>query len=78
MVEPLRRAYDALPAPKAVVAVGVCPIGGGAFAGTSGLARSLADRVPVDLYVPGCPPTPVALLAALGRLIGRPTAPGEG
>ncbi len=78
MTEPLRRTYDALPAPKAVVAVGVCPIGGGAFAGTPGLDRNLAELVPVDRFVPGCPPTPVAVLEALERLIGRPPAPEGG
>ncbi len=76
MVEPLRRAYDALPAPKVVVAVGVCPISGGVFAGGRGLRGPLDTLVPVDVYVPGCPPTPLnvldGLLTAIGR--GRPRA----
>ncbi len=71
MVEPLRRAYDALPAPKAVVAVGACPISGGVFAGTEGLASALDGLVPVDVYVPGCPPTPTAILDGLLKLNGR-------
>lgn len=71
MVEPMRRAYEALPAPKAVVAVGVCPISGGIFAGNPGLRSSLDDVVPVDLYVPGCPPPPLAVLDAILKLIGR-------
>ncbi|HTW40595.1 MAG TPA: NADH:ubiquinone oxidoreductase [Thermoplasmata archaeon] len=71
MVEPLRRAYEALPAPKAVVAVGACPISGGAFAGTPGLAPVLAELLPVDVFVPGCPPTPVNLLDGLLMLSGR-------
>lgn len=71
MVEPLRRAYDALPAPKTVVAVGVCPISGGAFAGTPGLRPSLDGIVPVDVYVPGCPPSPVNVLDGLLRVSGR-------
>lgn len=78
MVEPLRRAYDALPAPKAVVAVGVCPIGGGTFAGTPGLVGALADLVPVDVFVPGCPPSPVAVLDGLLRLAGRERRTTEG
>ncbi|HTT72802.1 MAG TPA: NADH-quinone oxidoreductase subunit NuoB [Thermoplasmata archaeon] len=77
MVEPLRRAYEALPAPKAVVAVGVCPISGGAFRGSPGLKGSLDEIVPVDLYVPGCPPSPVNVLDGLLRVIGRGRAGGE-
>ena len=71
MAEPLRRAYDALPHPKAVVAVGACPISGGAFAGTAGLAGSLEEIVPVDVFVPGCPPAPIVILDALLKLHGR-------
>jgi Ni,Fe-hydrogenase III small subunit len=71
MAAPLRRAYDALPAPKAVVAVGACPISGGVFAGTPGLAGSLEEIVPVDVFVPGCPPTPTNVLDGLLRLNGR-------
>lgn len=71
MVEPLRRAYDALPAPKAVVAIGACPISGGAFAGTPKLAATLGDLLPVDVFIPGCPPTPVNILDGLLTLTGR-------
>ncbi|HTZ61791.1 MAG TPA: NADH:ubiquinone oxidoreductase [Thermoplasmata archaeon] len=72
MREPLRRAFEAIPAPKAVVAVGACPISGGAFSGTPGLAGGLDELLPVDVFVPGCPPPPVALLAALARIAGTP------
>jgi Ni,Fe-hydrogenase III small subunit len=75
MTEPLRRAYEALPAPKAVVAVGACPISGGVFAGTPGLAGTLEDLVPVDVFVPGCPPTPVSILDGLLRLASRRRRP---
>jgi formate hydrogenlyase subunit 7 len=78
MVEPLRRAYEAMPAPKAVLAVGVCPISGGIFAGTPGLAASLAEIVPVDAFVPGCPPAPVQVLDGVLRLVGRNRPPGGG
>ncbi|HTS32628.1 MAG TPA: NADH-quinone oxidoreductase subunit NuoB [Thermoplasmata archaeon] len=71
MVPSLQRAYEALPEPKLVVAVGACPISGGAFAGTPGLAASLDDVLPVDVYVPGCPPTPVQVLDGLLRAVGR-------
>ena len=71
MLEPLRRAYDALPAPKAVVAVGACPISGGAFAGTPGLVARLGDLLPVDVFLPGCPPCPISILDGLLKLNGR-------
>ncbi|MGA9839507.1 MAG: NADH:ubiquinone oxidoreductase [Thermoplasmata archaeon] len=71
MVEPLRRAYDALPEPKAVMAVGACPISGGLFAGTPGVAGELEKIVSVDAFVPGCPPSPVNILDGLLRLSGR-------
>ncbi len=71
MVEPLRRAYEAMPGPKSVVAVGACPISGGAFRGRPGLRESLDGLVPVDRYVPGCPPTPIQILDAILSLQGR-------
>ncbi len=74
MAEPLRRAYEALPGPKAVVAVGACPISGGAFAGAPGLVPGLAEIVPVDVFVPGCPPSPTAILDAILKLNGRDRA----
>lgn len=68
----LRKTWDATPEPKVVVAVGACGISGGIF-GTNYATRGGVDRViPVDVYIPGCPPRPEALLhgilAALGRL----------
>lgn len=71
MVEPLRRAYDAMPEPKSVIAVGVCPISGGAFSDTPGLWSSLEEILPVDVFVPGCPPTPVNVLDGILRAVGR-------
>ncbi|HTP55673.1 MAG TPA: NADH-quinone oxidoreductase subunit NuoB [Thermoplasmata archaeon] len=71
MVEPVRRAYEAMPGPKAVIAVGACPISGGAFRGNPGLRASIDELVPVDIYVPGCPPTPVQILDAILTLVGR-------
>jgi formate hydrogenlyase subunit 7 len=78
MVVPLRRAFEALPEPKAVVAVGACPISGGVFAGTPGLTAALSEVVPVDVFVPGCPPTPVQILDGLLRVTGRARAPAGG
>ncbi len=71
MIEPVRRAYEALPAPKAVVAAGVCAIDGGLFRENAGIRGPLDHVLPVSVYVPGCPPTPIALLAGLRRAAGR-------
>jgi Ni,Fe-hydrogenase III small subunit len=65
LVGPVRSAYDAMPAPKAVVAVGACAIDGGIFAGRTGLPGPLDSILPVDVYVPGCPPPPIAILRGL-------------
>ncbi len=65
MREPLRRAYEVMPAPKAVVAAGTDACGGG-FAAGVGEVEGGVDRVlPVDVYVPGSPPSPIALLNGL-------------
>ena len=71
MAEPLRRTYDAVPAPKVVVAVGDCARNCGVFAGAYGVAGAVSDLVDVDVEVPGCPPPPEAIVAALRGLTGR-------
>jgi Ni,Fe-hydrogenase III small subunit len=67
----LRTAYDAMPEPKRVIAVGVCAINGGIFGPSLMCAGGAADAVPVDVVVPGCPPPPLAILHALLMLCGR-------
>ncbi|MFG1282511.1 NADH-quinone oxidoreductase subunit B family protein [Xanthobacter autotrophicus] len=69
MAEALKRTYDATPSPKWVVAAGDCAINGGIFAGSSACAGGVEAIVPVDLRIPGCPPTPVALLTGLLALL---------
>jgi Ni,Fe-hydrogenase III small subunit/formate hydrogenlyase subunit 6/NADH:ubiquinone oxidoreductase subunit I len=67
----LRKTYDATPDPKLVVAVGACGISGGIF-GTNYATRGGVDQViPVDVYVPGCPPRPEALLHGILLAVGR-------
>lgn len=61
----LRRAYDATPEPKFVIAVGDCAKGCGILAANYATFSKVADVIPVDVEVPGCPPSPSALLSAI-------------
>jgi Ni,Fe-hydrogenase III small subunit len=69
MREALRRTYDATPSPKWVVAVGACARDGGLFAASAACARGVADVIPVDLTIAGCPPSPLDLLEGLLTLL---------
>lgn len=71
MAQPLRRTHDAAPRPCLVVAVGDCARGCGPFAAGYGVAGRAADVVDVDLEVPGCPPEPEQIVAALRRITRR-------
>ena len=71
MLEALRRTYDATPGPKWVVAAGACALDGGLYAGSYASADGVAAVLPVDLHIPGCPPTPTALLKGLLALMAR-------
>ena len=64
MREPLRRTYDAMPAPRWVMAVGTCAVSGGVAAGGYACGHGLDGVLPVDLYLPGCPPNPAAMIEA--------------
>lgn len=71
MADPLVKAYEAMPEPRRVVALGDCARDCGVFAGAYGVQGRVSDLVPVDVTVPGCPPEPEAIIAALRRLSGR-------
>ena len=71
MQEALQRTYDAMPAPKWVVAAGACALDGGLYAGSYACVGGVAAVIPVDLAIPGCPPTPTALLKGLLALMAR-------
>ncbi len=71
MVEPLRLTIEAVPRPRLIVAVGDAAIAGGAFAGGYGVAGVVSDFAPVDLEIPGSPPEPAEIVAALRMLSGR-------
>jgi Ni,Fe-hydrogenase III small subunit len=61
----LRRTYDATPEPKWVVAVGDCGCSGGMFGESYASCGKVSNVIPVDVEVPGCPPTPLALLQGI-------------
>ncbi len=63
--------YAAIPEPKLVIASGACAIGGGPFIGSPEAHDGIGDLLPVDLYIPGCPPHPYTALDGLLRLMGR-------
>ena len=67
----LRATYDAVPAPKIVIAVGACAISGGPYIGHPEAHDGAGSVLPVDLFVPGCPPHPLTILDGLLRLLGR-------
>ena len=70
MREALERTWAAIPNPKWVVAAGDCAAGGGVFAGSYAVVGGVPAVVPVDLFIPGCPPSPKQLLAGLLALFG--------
>jgi len=71
MREPLQRAYDAMPAPRWVMAVGACAVSGGIAGGGYSCGNGLEGVLPVDLYLPGCPPNPAAMIQALMMFLDR-------
>ncbi len=73
----LKRTYDATPEPKLVVAVGDCGCTGGIFGESYASLGRVANVIPVDVTVPGCPPTPVALLQGILAAVSRGTAPPD-
>ena len=78
MREALERTYQAMPGPKWVVAVGDCAKDGGCFAGSYAVVGGVAEVVPVDLHIPGCPPTPTAMLRGLLALLERADSRASG
>ena len=62
MATPLRKTYEATPAPKVVIALGDCAMNCGVFRGGHGVEGSVADVLDVDLEIPGCPPEPQVII----------------
>jgi Ni,Fe-hydrogenase III small subunit len=71
MAEALRRTWEATPDPKIVIAVGDCGRDAGIFRGSYAVVGGVADVLPVDAVIPGCPPSPRALLEGLLAVLER-------
>lgn len=71
MAQPLRNTLDAVPQPRVVIAVGDCARNCGVFADGYGVLGAVADVIPVDLEVPGCPPRPQQIIDALRSVTDR-------
>jgi Ni,Fe-hydrogenase III small subunit/Pyruvate/2-oxoacid:ferredoxin oxidoreductase delta subunit len=66
----LKKTYEAVPDPKLVIAVGACAISGGPFIDHPETHNGVESILPIDLYVPGCPPHPITIMDGLLRLLG--------
>jgi Ni,Fe-hydrogenase III small subunit len=71
MIEVLKRTYESMPNPKVVISIGACAISGGIFHDTEGFVSPIHDIIPVDVTVPGCPPTPIQILEGLLLTVGK-------
>ena len=71
MAQPLRNTVEATPKPRVVIACGDCALNRGIFAGAYGVVGAVGDVVAVDVEIPGCPPTPSQIVAALRSVTGR-------
>ncbi|HEY9088976.1 MAG TPA: NADH-quinone oxidoreductase subunit B family protein [Anaerolineaceae bacterium] len=67
--ERLQRIYEQMPEPKFVVAVGSCAISGGAFRGLYNIMGGIDEVIPVNVFVPGCPPRPEAIIYGVVQLL---------
>ncbi len=71
----LQKTYEAVPPPKLVIAVGACAISGGPYVDHAEVHNGANSTVPVDLYIPGCPPHPITILDGLLRWLGKLPTP---
>lgn len=71
MRDAVYRTYEAIPEPRLVIAVGACAINGGPFRDSPEVGNGVPADLPVDLWIPGCPPHPLTVLDGLLRLLGR-------
>jgi Ni,Fe-hydrogenase III small subunit/NAD-dependent dihydropyrimidine dehydrogenase PreA subunit len=71
MADAVKATYEAVPSPKLVVAVGACGCSGGIFAGSHAVVGAVDAVIPVDGYIPGCPPTPAMLVTGILEVLRR-------
>jgi Ni,Fe-hydrogenase III small subunit len=71
MRDAVYRTYEATPEPRLVIAVGACAMNGGPFRDSPEVGNGIPSDLPVDLWIPGCPPHPLTVLDGLLRLLGR-------
>jgi formate hydrogenlyase subunit 7 len=71
MEDPLRQTYEAMPDPRLVVAVGACACSGGIFGPSAFSLGGVGEVLPVDVFIPGCPPSPLTLIHGLLLALGR-------
>jgi Ni,Fe-hydrogenase III small subunit/ferredoxin-like protein FixX len=74
MADAVKATYDAVPAPKLVVAVGACGCSGGIFTGSHAIIGAVDAVIPVDGFIPGCPPTPAMLVTGILEVLRRHVA----
>ena len=71
MAQPLRNTLEATPAPRVVIACGDCALNRGVFGDAYGVVGAVGEVIPVDIEIPGCPPTPTQIVSALRSVTGR-------
>lgn len=71
MADAVKATYEAVPFPKLVAAVGACGCSGGIFAGSHAIVGAVDAVIPVDGYIPGCPPTPAMLVTGILEILRR-------
>jgi Ni,Fe-hydrogenase III small subunit len=71
MEQPLQRTYQAMPRPRIVAAMGACSISGGIFRGSYTCHGGVAEVIPVDVFIPGCPPRPQAIIQGIMEALDR-------
>lgn len=69
MRDRLKTVYDQMPEPRHVVAIGACALGGGVMKDCYNVGKGVDSVIPVDLYIPGCPPRPEALIYGIVKLV---------